>query len=82
MLVGLQAALQSAIVAVVLGEILFSPGGIGGFLRQSQELFSITQMWVGILLLGIVGTLANEAFMSLERRLVPWYFSTRGGHSE
>jgi sulfonate transport system permease protein len=34
-------------------------------------------MWTGILVLSIVGTLLNYAFMAVERRLLRWHYDSR-----
>lgn len=76
-LTGLQNALQIGLLVTVFVEFLISPTGVGSFLRQSQERFQITEMWVALAVTGVMGFLANEGFLALERRLVPWFFTVR-----
>lgn len=74
-LTNLQAALQIAVLVTIVSEMLGSGFGIGAFVLRSQGTFMIADMWVGILIIGLLGLIVNEAFNILERRLFPWYFS-------
>lgn len=74
----LQYALQVAILITIVSEMLGSGVGIGAFVIRSQSTFMIPEMWVGIIIVGLVGLAFNEIFNFLERKLAPWYFSTRG----
>jgi len=78
-LLGLQSALQGAILVTILVETLASGFGVGSFLQEAQSLFRLPQMWAAIVILGVIGMSFNELFNTLERRVVPWYFATRGG---
>jgi ABC-type nitrate/sulfonate/bicarbonate transport system permease component len=77
-LAGLQAAIQIAVLIVVVSEMLGSGKGLGAFIIRSQSTYMITDMWVGIVTLGILGVLLNEGFQYLERKIAPWYFSSKG----
>jgi ABC-type nitrate/sulfonate/bicarbonate transport system permease component len=77
-LAGLQAAIQIAVLVVVVSEMLGSARGLGAFIIKSQSTYMITDMWVGIVTLGILGVILNEGFQLLERRIAPWYFASKG----
>lgn len=77
-LAGLQAAIQIAVLVMVVSEMLGSGKGIGAFVIRAQSTYMITDMWVGILTIGVVGIILNESFGFAERKLVPWYFSSKG----
>jgi ABC-type nitrate/sulfonate/bicarbonate transport system permease component len=77
-LAGLQSAIQIAVLVMVVSEMLGSGRGLGAFVIRAQATYMITDMWVGIVVLGIVGLLFNEGFQILERKLLPWYFSSKG----
>lgn len=76
-LTGLQAALQIAVLVMVVSEMLGSGVGLGAFIIRAQSTFMIADMWVGILVLGILGVLLNGASILIEKRIVPWYFASK-----
>jgi sulfonate transport system permease protein len=76
-LTGLQAALQIAVLVMVVSEMLGSGVGLGAFIIRAQSTFMIADMWVGILILGILGVLLNGAFLLIEKKLFPWYFASK-----
>jgi len=77
-LAGLQAAIQIAVLVMVISEMLGSGRGLGAFVIRAQATYMITDMWVGILTLGIIGLLLTEGFRYIERKVAPWYFSSKG----
>jgi ABC-type nitrate/sulfonate/bicarbonate transport system permease component len=77
-LTGLQAALQLATLVMVVSEMIGSGTGLGAFVMRSQSTFMIADMWLGILILGVLGVLLQGAFHLIERRVFPWYFASQG----
>lgn len=71
--VGARQALSIAIIMMVISEMFASTNGIGFNIIQFQRLFQITEMWSGIILLGITGVAANVIFTFIERRVLRWY---------
>jgi ABC-type nitrate/sulfonate/bicarbonate transport system permease component len=45
---------------------------------ESQRRFAIRDMWTGIIVLGIIGYLANFLFGQAERRLLRWHRESKG----
>ena len=76
-LAGLHAAVQVAVLVMVVSEMLGSSIGIGAFIIHSQSSFMIADMWVGILVIGVIGITLNELFLIAERRIAPWYFISK-----
>jgi sulfonate transport system permease protein len=74
----LQYALQLGILITIVSEMLGSGVGIGAFVIRSQSTFMIPEMWVGIIVVGIVGLTLNEIFNFLERKIAPWHFLVKG----
>jgi ABC-type nitrate/sulfonate/bicarbonate transport system permease component len=70
---GLRVAVAFAIVVMIISELTASTNGLGYFVAQSQNTFAITDMWSGIVLLGLLGYLVNLAFTRIERRVLSWY---------
>jgi ABC-type nitrate/sulfonate/bicarbonate transport system permease component len=75
---GMRTSLSLAILLLVTSEMAAATSGIGFFVWQSQQTFSIPDMWAGILLLGLLGYVLNLAFGALERRVCGWHAHLRG----
>jgi ABC-type nitrate/sulfonate/bicarbonate transport system permease component len=71
--VGARQALSIGIIMMVISEMFASTNGIGFTIIQFQRLFQVTQMWSGIILLGLIGVAANIVFKFVERRVLRWY---------
>ena len=56
---GMRTSLSLSLILMVICEMVASSNGIGYFILQSQRSFAITEMWSGILLLGLLGYLFN-----------------------
>jgi ABC-type nitrate/sulfonate/bicarbonate transport system permease component len=76
-LAGLQAALQVAVLIMVVSEMLGSGVGLGAFIIRAQSTFMIPDMWLGIFILGLLGIFLNATFHFIERRFAPWYFDSK-----
>lgn len=76
---GARAALSIAVVLVVVSELVGSSEGVGNFVLTAQRTFAITDMWTGMVVLGLVGYLLNVGFRMGEARALHWHPSRRGG---
>lgn len=74
---GARQALSIAIIVMVISEMFAATNGVGFTVVQFQRSFDISQMWTGILLLGLLGFLLSLAFRLTERRVLGWYFGLR-----
>ena len=79
---GMRTALSLALILMVISEMVASSNGIGYFILQAQRSFAITEMWSGILLLGILGYVLNAVFMLIERRVLRWHRGARASALE
>lgn len=70
---GLQVSLQVAFVVMIASEMLGSSYGIGAMTLMAQQSFAIADMWAGIVLLGVIGYLANLLFNFVRDRAMRWY---------
>ena len=73
---GMRTALAFGIVLMVVSEMVASTEGIGYFILLSQQTFAVTNMWTGILVLAIVGSLLNILFVVGERRVLKWHYQS------
>ncbi len=74
---GMRTSISLALILMVISEMVASTNGIGYFVLESQRQFDITEMWSGILLLGILGYLLNAIFTLVERRVLRWHRGAR-----
>ena len=74
---GVQVSLITAFVVMIASEMLGSSVGLGAATLLAQQSFAIKDMWVGTLVLGILGYLTT-AFYDLVRRFVlRWYIASQ-----
>lgn len=71
---GVRVAIPLALVLTVISELTASTEGIGYFVEQSSTSYAITDMWSGILLLGLLGWGLTELFAIAEGRILHWQF--------
>jgi ABC-type nitrate/sulfonate/bicarbonate transport system permease component len=75
---GMRTGISIAIILMVVSEMVASRNGIGYFVLESQRRFAISDMWAGIVLLGVVGYVANFLFVQAERRVLHWHRASKG----
>jgi ABC-type nitrate/sulfonate/bicarbonate transport system permease component len=69
---GLKIALAVSFVVLVAAEFVASKTGIGYLIWNSWELLQVDYMFVGIVVVGILGLITAVLFQEIERKLVPW----------
>jgi ABC-type nitrate/sulfonate/bicarbonate transport system permease component len=74
---GLRVSLGFALILMVISELVGSAFGIGAHLTTAQQTLQMTEMWAGIVLLGVLGCLFNLVFQLLERRMLAWHGGAR-----
>jgi ABC-type nitrate/sulfonate/bicarbonate transport system permease component len=70
---GMRTSISLAVIMMVLAEYFSSTSGVGYVLLISKNTFQFTPMWAAILLIGVLGYLANVLFLIAERRLLGWH---------
>jgi ABC-type nitrate/sulfonate/bicarbonate transport system permease component len=75
---GARQSLALAIILLVISEMFGSTNGLGHLVVLYQRSFAISEMWAGILLLGLLGVLLAGIFRLIERRALWWYMSSNG----
>lgn len=74
---GMQVSLQVAFIVMIASEMLGSAQGIGAMTLLAQQSFMAADMWAGILLLGLIGFLANALFELARKRVLAWYIGSK-----
>jgi ABC-type nitrate/sulfonate/bicarbonate transport system permease component len=69
---GLRIALAVSFVVLVAAEFVASKTGIGYLIWNSWELLQVDYMFVGIIVIGILGLITAVLFQEVERKLIPW----------
>lgn len=69
---GYRISLQLSIILIVISEMVGATRGLGYFVLESQQMFRVTQTWVGTILLGLLGYLVTLLFVKLEGRVLRW----------
>ncbi|HVW40049.1 MAG TPA: ABC transporter permease [Amycolatopsis sp.] len=71
---GMRLALSLAIILMVVSELMGgSSNGIGYRLVNAQGLFQFPQMWAWIVLVSVLGYVANLVLTAAERRALSWH---------
>ncbi|WP_341721037.1 ABC transporter permease [Micromonospora sp. FIMYZ51] len=74
---GMRQGLSIGIILMVISEMFAASNGLGFSIIQFQRTFAVTEMWTGILLLGLLGFLLATAMRIFERRALNWYLGLR-----
>lgn len=74
---GALVSLQVAFIVMITSEMMGAARGIGALTLLAQGSFDVKGMWAGILLLGILGYLANLLFTVTRRRALAWYLGAQ-----
>ncbi len=69
---GLRLALGFSLIVIVGAEFLSPRRGVGHFIWESYQTLAIKQMFVGLIVTGLLGWLLTLAIDLLERLVVPW----------
>jgi ABC-type nitrate/sulfonate/bicarbonate transport system permease component len=75
---GMRTSVSIAIILMVVSEMVASRNGIGYLVLQSQRRFATSDMWAGIIVLGVIGYVANGVFVLAEHHLLRWHRASRG----
>jgi ABC-type nitrate/sulfonate/bicarbonate transport system permease component len=69
---GLKISLAVSFVVLVAAEFVASKTGLGYLIWNSWELLQVDYMFVGIVVIGILGLITSVLFQEIERKLIPW----------
>jgi ABC-type nitrate/sulfonate/bicarbonate transport system permease component len=72
---GMRGALALSLIVAIAAEMIAGSAGIGYYLLTMQYAMRPEDMYAAILLLAIVGYALNRLFVTLERRLLPWFYA-------
>lgn len=75
-LAGLRQAIAISLIVLVAAELAGATAGVAYMMSMGHQLFRVDVMFIGLLILGALGFLADRLFVALVKRLFPWYAST------
>ena len=68
----LRLAIGIAFIVIIAAEFVSSEKGIGTLIWSSWQLLLIDRMFVGIIVIGILGVIFSQLIAELERVVIPW----------
>jgi NitT/TauT family transport system permease protein len=71
-LTGLRLGIGLALVVLVSAEMIAAKSGLGFFVLLAADLLLTSKLFVGLLILSILGILTTKALEYLNRKLIPW----------
>ncbi|MBN8492083.1 MAG: ABC transporter permease [Burkholderiales bacterium] len=71
-LAGMRLALTVALIVSVVGEMIASQAGLGQAILLAARAFRASELFAGIVLLGLVGLLSNALLALAERQWLKW----------
>lgn len=69
----LRGAMSLAWTYLVVAELVAANSGLGFAILKAQRFLQTDRIFAGILLIGLVGLLTDQAFRWLHKRCFPWY---------
>ncbi len=77
LLVGMRLAVGAAWMAMVAAELIGAPTGLGFSVEWYRELLMTPKVMAFIVVIGVLGYLADRSVRALQRRLTPWAVDLR-----
>ena len=71
-LAGMRLSLTVSLIVAVVGEMIASQAGLGQAILLAARAFRASELFAGIVLLGLIGFLSNALLSFGERRLLKW----------
>ncbi len=74
---GVRVSLAIALILAVVTEMQSAQTGLGFNILMAQRSFRSSELYAGIIVLGVLGLFTNQALVAAERRLLRWRTLTR-----
>ncbi len=74
---GLRIAVAVAFIVLVAAEFVSTKTGIGYMIWNSWELLQVDSMFVGIVVIGLLGLVTSALLQEIERKAIPWKVEER-----
>lgn len=77
---GMRTALSLSFIIMIISELQKSTNGLGYLLVQAQRDFEYDRFWSVLIVLALLGVLANLLFTIIERRVLSWHRGATQNH--
>ena len=74
---GLRISMAIALILSITVEMIAGGDGIGYYILDAERSFHFSEMYAGVLAIGILGYVINATFILMEKRLLWWYHESR-----
>ena len=74
MLTTLRSTMCLAWTYLVVAELVAASSGLGFAILKAQRFLQTDKIFAGILLIGLIGLLTDQAFRWLHKRCFPWHY--------
>jgi NitT/TauT family transport system permease protein len=71
-LVGIRLGLATALTTLVAAELTGSSQGLGNMIQEAALYFNMDEVILGIVIIGIIGFIADKVVLFLEKKLTGW----------
>lgn len=71
-LVGMRLGLSSSLTTLIAAELTGAQAGLGQMIQEASMYFQMDVVLMGIIIIGVIGTLLDQIVSFLERRLTSW----------
>ena len=61
------------IVRIIAAEMVAAHSGLGFRILDSEQIFELDVVYLGVVVISLLGLLFDAIFMHVRRQLLPWY---------
>ena len=73
---GLRISLGISFIVIIAAEMVAAQSGIGFRILDSERIFRLDIVYVGIVVISGLGLMFDGAFMRIRRAVLPWFRET------
>ncbi|MDX2377334.1 ABC transporter permease [Microbacterium sp. LRZ72] len=75
---GIRVSLGFTLIAVIAIEMVGASNGLGQFLWSNWQILRVTDMYVALLIIAVLGLLSSVGFDAIADRMLPWRRDVKG----
>ncbi|MCR2808373.1 MULTISPECIES: ABC transporter permease [unclassified Microbacterium] len=75
---GIRVSLGFTLIAVIAIEMVGAPNGLGQFLWSNWQILRVTDMYVALLIIAVIGLISSVGFDAVADRILPWRRDVQG----
>ena len=69
---GVKLGAGMGLILIAIAEMIGAQSGLGYMIWNAWQTFSVEQMYVGLIMIAILGFVLTVALNELERLIIPW----------